>query len=173
MDRRLDRFAEMKVVLANGKAQLGILLVELQRILEYSQTPLCMAIADQLGPLLDELRELLALRAAISRYDECTTLIEPFAFDGLLVMPRYPILPSLLELVSVDGMHLSQHFGQSLEHHVIVEATSGLLLRELEQLLKTLVCASYRSFERTDPLEQMLLKGVVSEVSEPRASCGS
>ena len=119
-----------------------------------------MAFADQLRPFFDQLRELVALRAAIGRDDQSTTLIESLALDGLLVVTRHPKPPSLLKVVRVDRTRLGQHFGQRLDHHVIVEASCSLLLRKFEQLLKAILCASERSFERADSFEQMLLKGV-------------
>jgi hypothetical protein len=84
-------------------------------------------------------------------------------------MARDAAAPALFELFRVDCAHLGEDFGQRFEHHVVVEAACGLLLRELQQLLEAVVGARQRRLQGADPFEHVFFKSVFADVERGRA----
>src|SRR5215475_311490 len=59
-DRRLERFAQVEIVFADGEAEFGVALVQREPRFEHPQAPSRAALADEQDSLLDLIDEILA-----------------------------------------------------------------------------------------------------------------
>src|SRR5262249_16042723 len=168
-DRRLERFAQVEIILADGEAEFGVALVEPERSFEHPQSAARSAFADEQNSFLDLVNEIFAAHAAIGQNDLVAAFVKAYAFGGLFVMTRDAAAPPVLEFFGIYRAHFGEDLGQRFEHHVIVQTACGLLLREFEQLREAVVRARQRRFQSADAFEQMFFERVLADVERGRA----